>query len=277
VITDAIRRPQRERARQSWDHFLHVTAALAVTEFKLRYFGSTLGYLWSVLRPLFLFGVLYIVFTKIVRTGTSVPHYPVALLLGLVFFNFFSEATSSGLSSLIQREHLLRKVAFPRAAIPVAVSATAVANFALGLVIVLILALFNGVDPAASWLLLMPLAAAIVVFATTISLLLSILFVRYRDVQPLWEVILQVTFWVTPIIYGIGFVPAAYRQFVMYNPLAVAIEQARRWVIGSDFPSASDVLGSDLQLLIPAAVYIAVAVLGIWTFSRRAGYVAEEL
>ena len=108
--------PPAERSRLR--HFVYVTSALTATEFKLRYFGSVLGYLWTVLRPLMLFGVLYVVFTHVVRFGDAVPHYPVVLLAAIVIFNFFSEATSGGLGSLVARENLLRKVSFPRAAVP---------------------------------------------------------------------------------------------------------------------------------------------------------------
>ena len=267
----------RSPAPSSWRHFLYVTAALSATEFKLRYFGSVLGYVWSFLRQFLLFGVLYVVFTKIVRAGGDIPHYPVALLLALVFFNFFSEATSSALPSLVQREHLVRKVAFPRASLPIAVSATAAANLALGLAVVLVLALVNGVEPTATWLLLLPIALGVIAFAVSLGLLLSILFVRYRDAQPIWEVALQVVFWGTPIIYAIDFVPERFRQLEMFNPLAVAVEQGRRWLIGPEVPSAAAVLGGSVKLLIPLGVFAGVGVLGAWTFRRGAGRVAEEL
>jgi ABC-2 type transport system permease protein len=267
----------RQAAPSQWQHFLHVTTALAGTEFKLRYFGSALGYLWSFLRPLFLFGVLYVVFTRIVRTGTVIPHYPVALLVALVLYNFFAEATGSALPSLVQRAHLLRKVAFPRASVPIAVSGPAAVNLAFGLVIVLALAMINGITPSASWLLLVPVALGVIVFALSFSLLLSILFVRYRDAQPIWEVILQVVFWATPIIYAIGFVPERFRQFVMFNPLAVAVQQARHWLIGPEVPTAADVLGADIKLLIPAGIFVGTAILAVWTFRRGASRVAEEL
>lgn len=260
-----------------WRHFLYVTAALSVTEFKLRYFGSVLGYLWSFVRPFLLFGVLYVVFTKIVRAGTAVPHYPVLLLLALVLFNFFSEATSSALPSLVQREHLIRKVAFPRGSIPIAVSATAAANLVFGVIVVLVLAVINGVTPTASWLMLIPTSVGLLVFAISLSLLLSILFVRYRDVQPVWEVALQVMFWATPIIYTIDFVPERFRQFEMFNPLAVIIEQARHWLVGDEVPTAADVLGSRAKLLIPLAVFGGLGFLGVWAFRRAASRIAEDL
>ena len=171
-----------------WRHFVYVTSALTATEFKLRYFGSVLGYLWTLLRPLMIFGVLYLVFTEIFRFGGDVPHYAVMLLLGLMLWNFFADATGSSLPSLVQRESLLRKVAFPRAAIPIAVSMTAAANLFLGLIVVFFFALVDGVTPRASWLGMIPIVLGILVFAAGLALLLSALYVRFRDVQPIWEV-----------------------------------------------------------------------------------------
>jgi ABC-2 type transport system permease protein len=258
-------------------HFFYVALALSRMEFKLRYFGSVLGYLWSFLRPFLLFGVLYVVFTKIVRAGAGVEHYPVLLLFGLVLFNFLADATMMGLPSLVSRESLLRKVSFPRASIPIAVTATAAANLGLGLVVVLLLALVNGVGARASWLLLFPLVLGVIVFAAALALLLSVLFVRYRDVQPVWDVALQFVFWATPIIYTIGFIPERYRQFVMLNPLAVAVEQGRHWLVGSEVPTAEAVMGSYAKLLLPAAVFVGVIALSVWTFRRRSASIAEEL
>ena len=184
-----------------WRRFLYVTRALAVTEFKLRYFGSVLGYLWTLFRPLFLFGVLYLVFTRIIRFGDDVTHYPVLLLTGIVLWSFFADSTSSALGSLVARESLLRKLAFPRLTIPIATAATAAANLALGLAVLLLLAVVDGISPSLTWLYVIPIALGLIAFAIGLSLLLSVLFVRFRDVQPIWEIALQLVFWGSPIIY----------------------------------------------------------------------------
>lgn len=260
-----------------WRHFVYVTQALASTEFKLRYFGSVLGYLWTLLRPLMLFGVLYVVFTHIVKFGEEVPHYPVVLLTGIVLFNFFSEATSAGLMSLVQRENLLRKVAFPRAAVPVAVSLTAAANLALGLVVVVCFALADGVEVTATWLLLPLPVLTVVVLATAIALLLAVLFVRYRDVRPIWEVVLQVLFWGTPIIYAIESVPDGFRELEMMSPFAVAIQQMRKWLIDPDAPSAASAIGGAERLLVPLAILALVLGLSYWAFKKAEGRLAEDL
>ena len=265
------------RETSGWRHFLYVTRALTATEFKLRYFGSVLGYLWTVLRPLMLFGVLYVVFTHIVRFGDEVPHYPVVLLAAIVVFNFFSEATSGGLTSLVARENLLRKVSFPRAAVPISVSMTAAANLALGIVVVFAFALIDGVEPGLGWIGFLACVSGVVVFATALSVLLSVLYVRYRDMQPIWEVALQLLFWGTPIIYTIESVPGNFQEIVMMNPLAVLIQQGRHWLVPSSTDSAWDAIGDPVLLLVPLAIFAGVAALSVWMFRRAEGRVAEEL
>lgn len=264
-------------AISSWQHFLYVTRALTTTEFKLRYFGSVLGYLWTLLRPLMLFGVLYIVFTHIVRFGGRVPHYPVVLLAGIVVFNFFSEATSGGLGSLVARENLLRKVSFPRASVPISVSLTAAANLALGMIVVLAFALIDGVAPSFTWLLFLGAVLAVVALATATSVLLAVLYIRYRDVQPIWEVMLQLLFWGTPIIYTIENVPGSVRELVMLSPLAVAIQQSRHWLVESSTDSAGQAIGGTVRLLVPVAIFVAVIALSYWVYRRNEGRMAEDL
>lgn len=260
-----------------WQHFLYVTRALTATEFKLRYFGSVLGYLWTLLRPLMVFGVLYLVFTQIFRFGANVPHYPVMLLLGLILWTFFADATSSSLPSLVQRESLLRKVAFPRAAIPVAVSATAAANLLLGSLVVLLFALLDGVEVRAQWLLMIPVVGCLFAFAVGLALLLSALFVRYRDVQPIWEVGLQLLFWATPIIYTVEVVPERMRTAIMFNPLSVAIQQSRHWFVDPSAATAAEAIGGAVRLLVPLALFLLTVVSGVWVFRRAENGIAEEL
>jgi ABC-2 type transport system permease protein len=260
-----------------WQHFVHVTRALTTTEFKLRYFGSVLGYLWTLLRPLMLFGVLYVVFTHVVRFGGKVPHYPVVLLAGIVVFNYFSEATSGGLGSFVARENLLRKVYFPRAAVPISVSLTAAANLGLGVVVVFLFAVINGVTPSPEWLLFLGTVLTVIVLATAVSVLLAVLFVRYRDVQPIWEVALQLLFWGTPIIYTINSVPDSVRELVMMSPLAVAIQQGRHWLVPSSTESAASAIGGAVWLLIPLAIFCAAIGLAWWAYRAAEARLAEDL
>jgi ABC-2 type transport system permease protein len=202
----------------------------------------------------------------------------VVLLAGIVVFNFFSEATSGGLMSLVQRENLLRKVAFPRAAVPVAVSLTAAANLGLGIVVVVVFALIDGVDPTVAWFGFIGAVAAIVVLATAVSVLLATLFVRYRDVRPIWEVTLQLLFWGSPIIYTIESVSnATFRHLMMCNPLATLIQQARHWLVEPSTESAADAIGGTARLLIPFAIFLALVAVSVWAFRRADPHMAEDL
>jgi ABC-2 type transport system permease protein len=225
-----------------------------------------------------LFGVLYVVFTEIVRIGHRVPHYPVMLLSGIVIYQFFSEATSAGLSSLVDRENLLRKVSFPRASIPIAVTLTAAANLALGLVVVVLLAFIDGVEVRATWLLVVPVVLGVIVFAMSISMLLSVLYVRFRDARPIWEVFLQLFFWGSPIIYTIETIDIEWlKTLVMCSPLSVAIQQVRHWLVDANAPSASEAIGGGALILIPIAIFFGLLVFSYWMFVRTAPHVAEDL
>jgi ABC-2 type transport system permease protein len=272
--------------------FVELTLTLARTDFKLRYFGSVLGYVWSLMRPLLFFGVLYVVFTKVFRLGKGIPHYAVYLLTAIVLWNYFIEVTAGSVPSLVAREGMLRKVRFPRMVIPLAVSLTALFNLAMNFIAVFIFALANGVLPKLSWLEMIPIIGAYVVLATGVGMLLSALFVRYRDVQPIWEVLSQALFYLSPIIYTVAYLRAlGFQRVALLNPIAMLNTQMGHAVIGSTaltgssgaaygpdaFPSAASVAGSYAHLLPSMAILVGVFCLGWWVFIHEAPRVAEHL
>jgi ABC-2 type transport system permease protein len=257
--------------------FGSLTVTLAVTDFKLRFFGSVLGYVWTLMRPLLLFGVLYLVFTEVVRFGEGVKHYPVYLLAAIVLFTFFSETTSRGVTALVERENLLRKVRFPRLAIPLAVALHALFNLGLNLIVVFAFVLASGIEPRPAWLELIPLIVLLVVLSTGAAMLLSALYVRYRDVQPIWEVVLQVLFYASPIIYVTETLPDSIEREAMANPITAILTQMRHAVIDPTAPTAAEAIGGAVRLLIPLAVIAAVFGLGAWVFAREAPRIAEDL
>ncbi len=257
--------------------FLSLTYTLAATDFKLRFFGSALGYLWSLMRPLLVFGVLYLVFTHVVRFGEGVKHYPVYLLSSIVLFNFFSETTTRGVTALVERENLLRKVRFPRMVIPLSVALHALFNLALNLVAVFVFVFASGIEPTLDWLQIPLLIAELVVLATGVAMLLSALFVRFRDVQPIWEVLLQLLFYGSPVLYVITIVPESVREVVMFNPIAVVLTQWRHAVIDQAAPTAGTAIGGIELLLVPLAIVAAIFALGWWVFTREAPRIAENL
>jgi ABC-2 type transport system permease protein len=257
---------------------LVLAAALAVTDFKLRFFGSVLGYFWQLVRPLLLFGVLYLVFTKFVRLGAGVPHYPVLLLSNIVLFTFFAEG-SAALTSLFDRESLVRKVQFPLLAIPLATVLFATFNLVLNGLAVLVFALASGVRPHWSWLEFPLLLTILWLFVFGLAMLLSALFVRFRDVKPIWEVAVQMFFYGTPIIYAIETIQisSALRELIMCNPLAAILQQFRHAMIDPGAPSAAAAAGGAVRLLIPAGIVVAVFSLGMWWFDKEAPRAAEAL
>jgi ABC-2 type transport system permease protein len=261
--------------------FWRLTWTLAVTNFKLRFYGSALGYLWQLMRPLLLFGVLYVVFTEFVRLGDDIEFYPVVLLTGIVLFTFVSEATSGGVTSIVQSEALIRKVEFPRMAIPCAVVLTALFNLALNIVAVVVFALISGVELHSSIVQLPVIAGALVAFVLGIVLVTSSMFVKYRDVQPIWDVVLQMLFYGTPVLYPIELVQersrAAAEWLITLNPFAAVVQQARHAFIDPTAPSAAVAAGGWGRLAITGLVTLAILGVGIAVFARRAPYVAEEL
>jgi len=258
---------------------LQLSVTLAYMEFKLRFFGSALGYVWQLMRPLMLFGVLYAVFTQFVKLGADVRYYPAILLLGIVVFTFFADSTSGAVTSVVDRESLVRKIEFPRLVVPLSVILTAFFNLTLNLVAVLIFVLAAGVEPRAQWLLLPFFLLAIALFAFGLAMLLSAAYVRFRDVKPIWEVLLQVIFYGSPILYVMEKIPNAdiQRLIVILNPLATTLVQMRASLIDPAAPNAWDAAGGAGLLAIPVAIFVAVVVLGFWYFSREAPRIAEEL
>jgi ABC-2 type transport system permease protein len=256
----------------------HLTYTLAVTDFKLRFFGSVLGYLWQLMRPLLLFGVLYLVFTEFIRIGEAVPFYPVLLLSNIILYTFFAEGTGA-VTSLVDRENLIRKVQFPLLAIPLSTVLLAAFNLVLNGLAVMIFALASGVRPHWSWLQLPLLLLALTILVLGLAMLLSALFVRFRDVEPIWDVGLQLAFYGTPILYAVETIQISdwLRQLIMLNPLAAILQQFRHAVLDPSAPTAAEAAGGWVALLVPGAIVLACFVVGLWFFKREAPRVAEEL
>jgi ABC-2 type transport system permease protein len=279
--TAALGRPIKGPSALGGDlrRLLHLSVTLAVMEFKLRFFGSALGYLWQLMRPLLLFGVLYVVFTQFVRLGDGVRFYPAVLLTGIVLFTFFSDATSRSVTSVADRESLVRKIEFPRLVVPLSVLLISYFNLLLNLLAVLVFVLATGVSPRVEWLALPLLLVPLGLFAGGLAMLLSALYVRFRDVQPIWEVLLQVLFYGSPILYVVEVLPSEQLQHlvVRFNPIATILVQARHSLIDDTAPNAWDAAGGMIYLLIPASIVLAVLVLGFWVFNREAPRIAEEL
>jgi ABC-2 type transport system permease protein len=265
--------------------FFDLLWLMSVTEFKRVYFGTVLGYVWSLVRPLMLFGVLLFIFTQVFKVGSELPYYPVLLLLGIVLFTFFQEATTAAVTSVVGQEGVVRKTQFPRLVIPLATVLTGAFNLGLNLVVVFVFIFAWGVDPTWTWLLFPVAVALLAILTAAVSMALSVLYVRFRDVAIIWTVAAQVLFYGTPILYPLshglpgesGFHNLTYERILMINPLAVIIQQVRVWMLEPDAPTAVEAVGGAVWLLPALAVFLGACIFALWIFNREAPRIAEEL
>lgn len=253
-------------------------AELVRTDFKLRYQGSALGYAWSLLRPLLIFLILYVVFVKFLKLGAGIPHYPVYLLLGIVMWSFFTDMTTQSLGSVVARGDLIRKVRIPRWIIIVSSSMGALINFVLNLLVVLVFMIVNHVDFMSSALWLPFIFLEVYLFALGLSLFLSAAFVKFRDVGYIWEVILQAAFYVTPIIYALSRITdVTLQKFLLLNPMAQAIQDARYEAITRETLTVHHVFNGGWYEFLPIAFVIIVLGIGAYYFRKESRYFAENI
>jgi ABC-2 type transport system permease protein len=260
-----------------WHRFGELLYLISVNEFKKTYFGTVLGYVWSLLRPLLLFGVLLFVFTQIFRLGSNVPHYPVLLLFNIVLFTFFQEATNQAVTSVVAQEGIVRKTQFPRLVIPMAPVMTSLFNLGMNLIAVAAFFIGFGVDPTWGWLAFPLIVAALVVLTAAMAMLFSCLYVRFRDVAIIWGVASTALFYATPVLYPLEFAPDRFRELLALNPLTPLFVEARKLIVDPGAPSAPEAVGGWIHLLPPLLISIAICALAVWYFNREAPRVAEEL
>jgi len=253
---------------------------LVVTDFKLRYQGSVLGYLWSLLKPLMLFAILYIVFAKILKLGKDVEHYPVYLLTGMVMWTFFTEATSQGMSAIVSSGGLIRKINFPKYIIVISGTISALINFLLNLVVVFIFMIINGVNLHWSLTLLPLVIIELYVFSLAIAFLLSAMYVKFRDMSHIWEIILQGAFYATPILYPvttvIGVSPL-FAKLLLLNPMAQIIQDARYCLITHQSVTVTNLIDNPLVSILPYIFVVMLIFIASWYFKKNQKYFAENV
>lgn len=253
---------------------------LVKTEFKLRYQGSVLGYLWSLLKPLFMFAILYLVFVHFLRIGADIPGWPLAMLLGIVLWTFFSEITNNGLSAVVNRGDVIRKINFPKYVIILASSISALINLGINLIIIAIFMAISGVN--ISWgALLAPLyVLELFMLGLGLAFILSAIYVKLRDVNHIWEIIMQALFYGSAVIYPIAIVQAQNEflaKLLLFNPITQAIQGARHLLVSPANPTLFDFTGNVWLSCAPIFVVVVVFVFGAWYFKKRSPYFAEEI
>ena len=253
---------------------------LVLTDFKLRYQGSVLGYLWSLLKPLMLFAILYVVFVKFLRLGDGVDHYPVYLLLGIVMWTFFTEATTQGMSAIVSRGGLIRKISFPKYIIVVSGTISALINLSLNLIIVFIFMAIDGVG--LNWnIVLFPLnIIELYIFSLAVAFILSALYVKFRDMSHIWEIILQGAFYATPILYPVGMVvkfSPFFAKIIMISPIAQSIQDARYNAITQQAVTVGGLIDNKFIAIIPYILVVVLIILASWYFKKSQKYFAENI
>lgn len=253
---------------------------LTITDFKLRYQQSALGYLWSILKPLMLFAVMYIVFARFLAMGGDIPNYAVYLLAGISFWTFFAEATTQGLQAIVSRGDLIRKINFPKYIIVLSGTISALINLFFNLVVVLVFAVLTGVKFRWTILLLPFNIIEIYLLALGIGLFLGSLYVKYRDVGYLWEVALQILFYATPIIYPITMVSATHptmARLIMLSPMAQVIQDIRYNLVTDYTQTLWSMWDSPMIGIIPVGIVFVVLGVGMWYFNKNAKKFAEVM
>lgn len=253
---------------------------LVITEFKLRYQGSVLGYLWSLLKPLFLFTILYFVFVHFLKIGAGIPDWPLSMLLGIVLWNFFAEITNGGLGSVVARGDVIRKINFPKYVIVLASSVSALINLVLNFAIIIIFMVISGVHLSWSALLTPLYILELFVLGVGLSFILAALFVKLRDINYVWEIVMQALFYGSAVIYPIAMVieqSHALATLLLINPVAHAIQGVRHNLINEANPTLYTLTDNIWISLIPVAITLIILIIGAWIFKRRSPYFAEEI
>ncbi len=250
---------------------------LVITDFKLRYQGSVLGYLWSLLKPLMLFSILYVVFVKFLRIGAGLPHYPIYLLLGVVVWYYFVEVTSMSLGAIVGRGDLMRKLNFPRYVIVLSIALSALINLFFNLIVVGAFIIAADIDPRPAALLAPLLILELFVVSTAAGFILSAFYVRFRDLSYIWDVVLQGAFYATPILYPLAAVPTDYAKWLLLNPLAQIIQDLRYALITEQTPTIAQYFSAEWVSLIPITFVVILGIVAAQYFRRRSRSFAEEV
>jgi len=251
-------------------NYLYLTLVMAMTDFKIKYDNSVLGYLWSLLKPLLMFGTLYLVFSVFVRW--DVENYKLYLLLGIILWNFLAEVTLNSMILLEGKAPIIKKIYFPRWIIVIASSLTSLLTLLLNIVVFFVFFVFSGAHFQTSAVLLVVYLAEFYILVVGLALLLCSLFPKFRDIHHIWEVFVQLGFWATPIIYPISIVPAKYHKLIFLNPVARIIQGCRQALIGptGEFLSFTNHI---IIIIVAAGLFM----IGLSMFNKLSRSFAEDL
>jgi ABC-2 type transport system permease protein len=266
-----------QKLAERYRYSLILLRQLVITDFKLRYQGSVLGYLWSLLRPLALFAILYVVFDHFLKFGDAIPNFPIYLLVGIVLWNYFVEVTSGSVSAIVGKGDLIRKINFPKYVIILAGSFSALINLAINSVVIAVFIAISDVEIRSTIVFLPILIFELFVFSLGAAFFLSALFVRFRDINYIWEVVIQGAFYATPILYPLSLIPEQAAKILMLNPMAQIIQDVRYVLVTPETQTIAQVYGTRWIRLVPLAMAAILVIIAVWYFRSRSKYFAEEV
>lgn len=267
------------KIKERYHYSLVLLRELTIADFKLRYQGSVLGYMWSLLKPMFIFAILYLVFVKFLRVGSDVPHWPIGLLIGIVIWNFFSEITNASVGAIVGKGDMIRKINFPRYIIVLSASISALINLLFNIVVIIAFLALGGVSIGWGVLFVPIYIVEVFIFGIGLAFVLSALFVKFRDINFIWEILMQGLFYASIVIYPVSVILNSHPKLatiLLLNPVSQAIQDIRHAVISTEYSTLSSVAGGAIALL-PYIVVVIVFVFGAWYFRRRSPYFAEEI
>ena len=272
-----------KRLQERYHYALVVFKELVKTNFKLRYQGSYLGVLWSVLQPLMLFTVMYVVFVKFLKFTDGTPTFPISLLCGTCLWQFFTESTSMGMRSIVDRGDLLRKIHFPNYIIVAATTMGSMISLAINLGVVILFGFFAHAHYTWRVITVIPSILQLYAISLGVALLLGSLYVYFRDIGHIWDVILQALFYATPIIYPLSMVQknpefSWAADFMMLMPTTQTIMDIRHNLLSPEYvPTIWTVVDNKILCPIPYVLSVLVLWLGVHVFRKYSAKFAEVL
>ncbi|MCX6765905.1 MAG: ABC transporter permease [Candidatus Moranbacteria bacterium] len=253
------------------ENYKELIWALAKTDFKLRYQGSVLGYVWAILNPLLVFTILNFVFSSIFARGSGIKHYALQLLVAIILFNFFSEGTKAGMASLISKSSLVTKIYVPRWTIIAASTINSAMIFIMNLIVIVLFFIWKQFTPSFEAILLFLFFSILTyVIILAFSFFTAPLYVKFRDLLMIWGVLTMILFYATPIIYPLQRLPEYVQQIILISPIAFIIHFTKEALIDNHFPE-----------LWQTGIFILATLLffasGIFVYKKTVPGIAEEI
>jgi ABC-2 type transport system permease protein len=269
------------KATSGASYYLRVLRVIGFIEFKARYEDASLGYLWSLVKPLAYFGVLWLVFAHLLRTANQTEDFTLFLLIGVLLFLFFVDAVTAMLPSIVEGGATLRRLAFDPILIPLSASVAIGITFCVNLIAFVVFVVIQRTAPRLEWLLVVPLLAELYVFTVGLGLLLSALYVRFRDVGQVWELAASLLFFASAVFYPVGILPDWAQKVSFLNPFVQVMQDIRHVVLGgASGPydvSAETVFAGAGGRLVPIVIVVLLFIAAVVFFRREGRYFAEKL